>query len=81
MRSENACYKEIKLSVKCTSVSIYVDVNIPLKSTTQHIWIKKKLNIFKVWLWLNISYLDFETAVFVKHLVSLGGDRETAKKS
>lgn len=28
MRSENACYKEIKLSVKCANVSIYVDVNI-----------------------------------------------------
>lgn len=28
MRLENACYKEIKLSVKCANVSIYVDVNI-----------------------------------------------------
>lgn len=47
MRSENACYKEIKLSVKCANVSIYVDVNILqdslLKSRQRNIY---ELNIF-----------------------------------
>lgn len=36
--------------------------------------------LFKVCLWLNINYLDWEIVVFVKYVVSFGGDREMVKK-
>lgn len=36
--------------------------------------------LFKVCLWLNINYFDCEIVVFVKYVVSFGGDRKMVKK-